>query len=185
MPIENYKPETCAHCGQDTSYVLGIDPGTAVIVKAVSAAIRAKGINAIHPKKEMEVPARDWSYRLAVNEGKLTSTQIGNFTRARVHGLIARIKGEPGNWCLTSKGGAFLRGEAVPRYAIVTKSTAEERSHKEEYFEPEANQVTIHEVNVPGEPMWEGISFEIREGRIVTKPTVKAKPPEPQGSLGV
>ena len=85
----NFEPEICECCGQAQTYLLPIDWGTALIVKAVARAIRLKGINAIHPVKEMEVPAKGWNYGMAINDGKLTSNQIGNFTRARVHGLIA------------------------------------------------------------------------------------------------
>lgn len=175
----NFEAEVCEHCGQAQTYLLPIDWGTALIVKAVAAAIRHKGINFIHPTKEMEVPAKEWSYERAIRDGVLTSTQIGNFTRARVHGLIARHQSEPGNWLLTKKGAQFLRGQRVPRLAVIRKSRRTEdkaRSHKEEYFEPEANTCTVHEIMHPGSkyPVWEGIDFDIIEGRIVED--VPAKP---------
>lgn len=125
----------------------------------------------IHPVKEMEVSAKDWSYDRAITEGVLTGTQIGNFTRARVHGLIARSKDNPGNWLLTKKGASFLRGDEIPRLAIIEKSRRVEggRSHKQDYYLPDIHRCTIHDITKRGSkvPMWEGIDFDIFEGRIV------------------
>lgn len=168
----------CDHCGQAETYLLPIDFGTAVIVKAVAAKIRLKGINIVHPTKEMEVPSDEWSYKRAIAEGVLTSMQIGNFTRARVHGLIARHHTETGNWLLTRKGAAFLRGDVIPRLAVIRKNRKTDenaRSHKEEYFEPETYTCTVHEITQKGSgyPVWEGIDFDIVEGRIVTDLPVK------------
>jgi len=166
MDRPNYKREKCGECGQFKTYLLPIDRGTAMIVKSVAAAVKIKGINIIHPKKEMEVQGKEWSYERAVGEGKLTSTQIGNFTRARVHGLIARVKSSAGNWCLTTKGGMFLRGEPAARFAVIRKNQDGSGSHKSDYFEPEKYQITIGEVSKDGE-FWRGIDFEIVEGHIV------------------
>lgn len=175
MPKNNYEftPQICECCGQALSYLLPIDWGTAVIVKAVAAAVRRKGINIIHPTKEMEVPANEWNYQRAITEGVLTSIQIGNFTRARVHGLIAKYEAEPGNWVLTTKGAQFLRHARIPRLAEVAKTTKGEdgaSSHKMRYHKPEVFTCTVDEIlNPAGEtPRWEGISFEIKEGRIIT-----------------
>lgn len=174
--VYNFKPDVCIACGQAKTYALPIDWGTALIVKAVAAAVRRKGINVIHPTKEMEVPGKEWSYERAVREGVLTSMQIGNFTRARVHGLIARYKKEPGNWVLTKKGAAFLRGHLVPRLAVIEKTRkgttdgGGSRSHKQAYFKPDEITCTIHEIRSrrkKGYPTWEGIDFDIVEGRIV------------------
>ena len=167
----NFEPEICTNCGQAETYLLPIDWGTALIVKAVAAAVRRKGINLIHPTKEMEVPATEWNYDRAVSEGVLTSTMIGNFTRARVHGLIARDRREPGNWLLTRKGAEFLRGGSIPRLAVIRKTTKTEegRSHKEEYFMDDQYTCTIRDLEAMKKdaPKWEGIDFDIVEGRIV------------------
>lgn len=166
MIEQDYQREVCGECGQFKTYLLALDRGTATIVKAVAAAIRNKGTNIIHPTKEMEVPAAEWTYERAVHAGVLTSMQIGNLTRARVHGLLARVKGEPGNWCLTTKGARFLRGEAVPRFAIIRKSRRGDGSHKEEYFEPERYTITVQELGREHET-WVAIDYEIIEGRVV------------------
>lgn len=163
---EGFKKEICGECGQAKTYLLPLDRGTTVIVSAFAAAVRHKGINVIHPTKEMEVPAKQWNLNRANTEGVLTSTQIGNLTRARVHGLLARVKGEAGNWCMTTKGAQFLKNVPVPRFAVMRKSTAEKRSHKDEYFEPEKYLITASELAREGEN-WAAIDFQIVDGRIV------------------
>ena len=145
-----FKAKKCGECGQSEAYLIPIDRGTAEIVIAIARAIREKGINVIHPRKELE------------SSGRMTSNQVGNLSRPHRHGLIAKIKGNPGNWCLTTKGARFLRGEAVQRFAIVSKVTG----HQEGYFEPAVYTITVRECLVKGE-QWEGIDFEIVGGRIV------------------
>jgi hypothetical protein len=34
-----------------------------------------------------------------------------NVTKLRFHALIAKVDGKPGFWCITARGGQFLRGE--------------------------------------------------------------------------
>src|SRR4030042_647169 len=144
-----YKPEECEHCGQTTTYLLGLDHGTADIVRAIAIKIGEKGINIVHPRKEMEGTT-------------LSSNQVGNLSRARFHGLIASVKGEKGNYLLTRKGAAFLRGESVPRYAIISKS----EGHQIGYFtNGEKFMVTIKDLLNEGE-YWEGINYDIVEGEV-------------------
>lgn len=150
-----YTPPVCSHCGQETEYVLAIDNGTAHIVKQIAKFIGRKGINAVHPRKEME-----GTY--------LTSNQVGNLTRARIHGLIARVDGNPGNYLLTRKGSKFLHGEAIAKYAIVKKSISGARSHNEGYFMPDEHQVVISDFDPKnGEGFWEGVGYEIVEGEVI------------------
>ncbi len=150
MNLPAYKPEICRECGQSKTYLIPLDHGTAEIVRAIAAAIREKGINVVHPRKEIEAA------------GYLDSNQVGNLSRPHRHGLIAKVKGEPGNWCLTSKGAQFLRGARVPKYAVVSKVTG----HQIGYFEQEILTTTIRECLTSGEK-WEGIDFEIVGGRIM------------------
>lgn len=167
----DYEPATCECCGQTTEYMVTLSRGAATIVKAIAAAIDKKGVNVIHPTKEMEVPKDQWTYQRAVSEGVLTASQIGNLTRPRIHGLIAKYKDEAGNWVLTRKGGDFLRGEAVPRLAVVAKGTGDRRSHKKRYHLPDKYKCTIHELTKGDQPQWEAIGFKIQNGRIVDIPT--------------
>lgn len=158
--VVKYQPEKCSCCGQTKTYVLAIDHGTVDIVKAVSVAIGRKGINCIHPRKEMEVSTA--TYFDNVRNGKLTSNQVGNLSRARFHGLIARIKNNPGNYCLTKKGAAFLRGEAIAKFAIISKAEKKQIG----YWMPETYTCMVgdfkHEVEY-----WQGINYDIVGGIIV------------------
>lgn len=145
----SYTSEVCSHCSQSMTYILAVDKGTVMIVKAIAQFIGRKGINIVHPRKEME--------------GRyLTSNQVGNLTRARSQGLIAAMKGNPGNYCLTSKGATFLRGEAIPKFAIISKSEKRQIG----YFEPEKHMVIVKDFTSSSE-MWEGIDYEIQEGRVI------------------
>ncbi len=144
-----YVPEVCECCQQTTTYLIGIDRGTVDIVKAIARFIGEKGINAVHPRKEME--------------GKtLTSNQVGNLSRPRFHGLIASLEGESGNYVLTRKGAQFLRGARIPRYAIISKSEGQQIG----YFEPEFYSVTVNQFNYLDQ-YWEGINYEINEGHVL------------------
>ena len=170
---EKYQPAVCDHCGLQTTYPLAVDRGTALIVKALSVAIRNKGINIVHPRKEMEVSRKDWSFARCINEGKVTSSMICNFIRPKTHGLIAPVKGEAGNWCLTKKGLAFLQGEPILKYVIARKTSKKTgRSHNGGYWGTE--MVTIDQFNKGGD-FWEPIGYTIQEGRVVHDLPVKPK----------
>ncbi len=158
---EPYKAERCKCCGQTLTYLLPIDRGTVDILRAISVAIYRKGINVIHPRKEMEI-SPGMAYDLMIKEGMLTSNQVGNLSRPRFHGLIARVKGNPGNYCLTPKGAKFLKGEYIPKFAIISK--AENRQIG--YYDPEEYSVIISDY-VSTDKYWEGINFDIIEGKIV------------------
>lgn len=151
-----FEAPVCEACSQTTQYVLPIDRGTVDILRAISVAIGRKGINAIHPRKEME------REKAAVGMGFLTSNQVGNLSRPRFHGLIASLDGAAGNYCLTKKGAKFLRGEAIPRYAIVSKS----EGHNIGYFHPEELVCRIADFKDP-EEYWEGIGYDIEDGKII------------------
>jgi len=159
----NYKPDSCESCGQTKTYVLGLDRGTIDIVKSICVAIRKKGINCIHPRKEMEVATRSKpDYQYLVTNGQLTSNQINNLSRPRFHGLIASVDDKPGNYCLTNKGLAFLKGQPVPRFAIISKA----ESKLEGYWHPDEHSVVIGDFK-PDTEYWEGCNYEIREGVVV------------------
>lgn len=141
----------CPCCNQTTTYVLSIDKGTVHIVKQIARFIEQKGINAVHPRDEMDGL---W----------LTSNEVGNLSRARFHGLIAGIEGNAGNYVLTKKGGQFLHGRSIPKYAIISKALG----HQIGYWEPENTMVTVKDFDGEGE-YWEGVNFEIEEGNIIHK----------------
>jgi len=160
----DYKAEVCPGCGQSTTYLLGIDRGTVDILKAIATAIRKKEINCVHPRKEMEIGHDQLDYFTMVREGKLTSNHVGNLSRPRFHGLIAKIKGKDmaGNYCLTSKGARFLKGEQIPKYAIISK----EAKHQIGYYDDDVHFCTIKDF-LPDVEYWEGIDFQIKSGEII------------------
>jgi hypothetical protein len=157
----DWESDICPHCRQSTTYLLAIDRGTVDIVKAISVAIGKKGVNLIHPRKEMEVSGSKLPYLQMVQEGKLTSNQVGNLSRARFHGLIAAIKGQTGNYCLTRKGASFLRGETVPRFAIISKAEKHQIGYLNE-------TCTIFDFT-PEVEYWHGINYTIEEGDVFRK----------------
>lgn len=140
----------CSCCGQATQYGLAIDKGTVKIVKEIALFIGKKGINIVHPRKEMEGV-------------ELTSNEVGNLTRARVHGLIAKVKGKnmAGNYCLTSKGAKFLRGEVVPKIAIVSKAEKKQIGYIENEY------CTINDKEINAGDYWNGLGYDIHEGKVV------------------
>ena len=158
---KDYKPETCACCNQTTTYLIPIDRGTVEIVKSIANAVRRKGINIVHPRKEMEISSENHNL---YSDGFLTSNQVGNLSRPRMHGLIAKVKGNPGNYCLTRKGAQFLKGVEIPRFAIISKA----EGHQIGYWQPETKTVNVRSFDKKGEAYWNGIDFEIQEGHIVT-----------------
>lgn len=144
-----FESEKCACCNQSVNYLVPIDYGTIRIVKQIAKFIGKKGINAVHPRKEME-----WSM--------LSSNEVGNLSRPRIHGLIAKIKDKPGNYCLTSKGSKFLHGESIPKFAIRSKT-----DHcTVGYYLPETFSVIVHDMQGDGD-YWDGINFSIEEGHII------------------
>ena len=140
--MKKYQPETCIGCHQTTTYRLGLDQGSAGIFIDIFKAICKKGINEIHPTREIEA----WK-----DKGKKWYST--NLSRPRFHGLIAFVKDKPGYYCLTKKAGIFLRNKPVSRYAIISKA----EGHQIGYWEPEVHQITLQELLKSSEiPFWEG-----------------------------
>jgi hypothetical protein len=142
-----YEPDKCSCCNQTTTYLLSIDTGTVDIVKAIARFIEKKGINCVHPRKELE------------GRG-LTSNQVGNLSRPCFHGLIAKVAGQTGNYLLTRKGSLFLRGGQIARHAIISK--VEKRQVG--YYKADTEVCTVKDFR-SGE-YWEGINYEIKEGQV-------------------
>lgn len=145
-----YMPDICPCCKQSCTYLICLDHGSVDTLKAISFFIRSKGINVVHPRKEME------------KIGLLTSNQVGNLPKLKKHGLIASVRGERGNYLLTRKGADFLKGSVIPRYAIISKV----EKHQLGYFAPEILTCAINDFNADGE-YWSGIDYEIIEGNII------------------
>ena len=148
----DYKPEVCECCTQSKTYILAIDKGTVAIARGVYQAVADKGHNNVHIAKEV------------MKDGYITPNQRSNVARPRAHGLIAKVKGERGNYLMTTKGADFLnRKRAIPKYAIMSKVTR----HQIGYYKPVLYQVTLDDVLKGEEDYWEAINYEISEGRVI------------------
>lgn len=141
-----FTPEKCEHCNQSTTYLLSVDRGTINILKQIARFIGKKGKNEVIPRKEM-LPEY------------LSSNDISNFIRPRAHGLIARVRGLTGAYCLTRKGADFLHGAKIAKYAIRSKSENKTLG----YLDPELHTAQISDYDTEG-PYWEGIAYDISEG---------------------
>lgn len=161
MSLEKFKAKVCTCCGQTEEYLMTIDAGTCDIVRAMSAAIRKKGENIIHPRREMELGKNQLDYKQMIKEGYLTSTMVGNLSKARSQGLIAQIEGKSGYYCLTRKGAEFLRGASIPKYAVMSKITG----HQIGYWHENEERVKLKDLIKSGD-YWE-IDFNIIDRRIV------------------
>ncbi len=166
---DKFVSPVCSHCNQTTQYDLGVDRGTVDILKAIATKIRLKGENAVHPRNEMEVSVREHlDYKDMVTMGVLTSNQINNLSRARYHGLIAKIDDRPGFYCLTQKGERFLAGEAIPRTAIIDKAKKMTIGYWHEERISPPWWVTIKDFK-PDQEYWEGMKFTISAGKVVPR----------------
>lgn len=150
----SYEPELCGCCGQTKTYALSVDKGTVEIVRAIAKFIEKKGVNIVHPRKELE-------------GNGLSSNQVGNLSRPRLHGLIAKVKGEAGNYLLTQKGSFFLNGEAIPRVAIIQKGIADNEGGARNIGYYKEVELTCKAKDFYNGEYWEGINYTIREGRVV------------------
>jgi len=167
---EKFKSPICEHCTQTTQYALAVDRGTVDILKAISVRIKIKGVNEVHPRKEMEYGGRETiNYKDMVTLGVITSNQVGNLSRARFHGLIARVKERPGTYCMTDKGERFLTGEAIPKFAIIDKTTKSQVGYWNSNRIGPPWWVTIRDFK-PDQEYWEGWeNYRIYAGKVVSR----------------
>lgn len=153
-----YEHQHCQTCGQKLTYELEIDKGTVELLTKIARFIRAKGINAVHLSKEM------------LKQGLITHHQVGNISRPRFHGLVAKVKGKAGNFSLTTKGLDFLRGEPISRTVIIKKASAEAPAHVIGHSD---EQVTISQIDREWGDYWSANGYSIEAGRVITYPPVK------------
>ena len=128
-----YKPNVCSGCMQTTDYELPLDKGSAYIVIAIANAQRRLNKKEVHLEKEMLADRKDyvniWEMAKA---GKMYMRQIDNVLRPKYHGLVAQGS-QSGTYLITKKGAKFLRGEAIPRTAIVEKRTHSKKAYWNEH----------------------------------------------------
>ncbi len=152
--IENIEDDAnvCQSCGQRLSYKGSVSRGTVQTLRAIAKFIEQKGINIVHLEKEM------------VQMGRLTGNQSGNAKGHMVRlGLLAHLKEEPGNYCLTEKAMGFLNGMPIPRHVSVSKRTEVKGSHTVTHSD---EMCTVNQFNKAGD-YWEVPGFEIRAGRVI------------------
>lgn len=133
-----FKAHTCDGCGQTKDYALPLSRGLAMATIAFYNAVQRLDRNRIHVAKDMVRPIEDFhgldpkrAYHRMVEAGYMTFRMEGNLSFLHRHGIVASGD-EPGVWILTKKGGAFLRGEEVPRVAIVSKVTGHQQGYWDE-----------------------------------------------------
>ncbi len=147
--LPKYKSPVCTNCGQTTHYSLSLDMGSAYIMIAIFNRVRIKRINHVHVAREMVIGKNTFpTLRQMVESGRMTTRMLGNITRCRMHGLIAFAgkKRYGGEFLITPKGARFLRGEVIPRTAIIAKrNQGDDRSNVGYHF-PEVDNITITEL---------------------------------------
>jgi hypothetical protein len=166
-----FEPEVCAGCGQTTEYPIALDKGSALLVAALARAIRRKGENRIHLVREMVADRRGYArIEDMVRDGKITLRMEGNRSRPRYHGLIAFADKGGGEYLLTPKGARFLRGESVPRVAVIDKAA----KRKKHYLNEEADRITFAELARADAPFWDE-AWEVDEATLALKRKVEAR----------
>jgi hypothetical protein len=148
-----FTPTRCECCGQTQEYVVAISKGIVLVLKKFSQHVKSKGVNVVHIEKEMVAP------RI------ITNNQYANVKILTAHGLLAKAKGEAGNYVLTRKGLEFLKGtHPVPKYAIISKVEKRMMGYHDEEFE-----VHISDFDKDSE-FWEGVGYDIKHGRVINEP---------------
>jgi len=135
-----------------------LDRGTVNIVKVIAKYIQKKGVNAVHLSKEL------------LAEELLTHHDVGNISRPRFHGLVAKVSENAGNYCLTNKGLDFLNGKQVESIALIKKATDKVPAYTIGYI---GEPVTIKDFDNEWGEWWSASGYEIQEGRVITQPKGK------------
>lgn len=106
---EPSEEDVCPHCGAKMqAYWHKLTPGLVSALVKLRAGIDKSKVNHINPDKDLDGTPHE-----------LKKSERSNLSKLRVHGLIAKYKeaGQhiKGEWLITRRGFAFLRGEeAVP-----------------------------------------------------------------------
>lgn len=157
-----FKAQVCECCGQTKDYALPLSRGLAMATIAIFNAIQRLERNRVHVGHEMVRPISDFgdkktAYRTMVSEGYMTFRMEGNLSFLHRHGIVASAQ-DAGEWLLTPKGGKFLRGEEVPKVAIVSKVTG----HQTGYW-AEGGMTTIGELLKASTPWWNAPMTEVED----------------------
>lgn len=147
------KHEYCQSCGSRLTYELSIDKGTVKILKTIAKAIKAKGINVINIAKEV------------LGNG-LDHNEIGNISRPRYHGLVAKVPGQVSNYALTRKGIDFLNGLPIQKTVIIRKGGILKPTHVIGHSD---ELVTINQIEKTWGEYWSADGYTIKEGKVINK----------------
>lgn len=142
-----------------------IDKGVVDMLKKIALHIGNRKENRCSPTRDLDL--------------RISAAQRANVTKLVRHGLIAHVakaKGSAGYFLLTRKGAGFLRGEPIPKYAIIEKAFKGQKSHLLEYFKPELHTCIVYEFADPEMPMWEGIGYDVMDGKTFPS-NMPVKPP--------
>lgn len=165
--IKDFIPKRCKDkdCGLAHEYLVSLDPGSAVILKAMAVRIGNKKINIVHPRKEMETKQK-MSLNEMIRNGMITSNMVGNLSKPRMHGLIAKV-GDAGNYCITRKGWLVLHDKSleIAKFAIRSKVTGRTIG----YHRQDLYTTTLGQLEAKTDNIWEGIGYEITEGHVYTE----------------
>lgn len=163
-----YTAHTCDQCGQTKDYALPLSRGLAMATIAFYNAVQRLRRNRVHVAKEMVRPIEDFwgddpkkAYHRMVEDGYMTFRMEGNLSFLHRHGIVAAAGDEAGVWILTKKGGAFLRGDEVPRVAIVSKVSG----HQEGYWD-EGGMTTISEL-LKASTVWWSAPITVNENETI------------------
>lgn len=102
--------ERCPHCGAKmAAYWHKLTPGILSALVKMRGGIARTQVNRINTEKDLVGSAYE-----------MTTWERSNLTKLRFHGLIAKYKEDDkhiaGEWLITKRGFAFLRGEeAIPK----------------------------------------------------------------------
>lgn len=164
--IKEYKAQRCPHCGQTETWLAKMSQGQEELLKAIATAIKRKGINVIHTAKE--IVRKDGTKTKELNiAGYITPSQNSNLTTIRSHGLIAKIQNNSGAYCLTTKGAQFLKGQPIPKVAVVSKVEKKQIGYLIPDETDPKNWYIVGKDNNEG--YWGG--FEINEGKVIKTET--------------
>lgn len=142
-----FTPTECECCGQTLDYDLPLSKGLVIMLLKIYNFGKAKGLNAVHLRKEME-------------GNTLTSNEVGNASHLIFHGLLKDLE-EAGNVAITKKGFDFLNGLEVEKTVIIKKGKYEVIG----YHNPEI-KTSIRKL-LKSDLYWEG--GYVKVGNIINK----------------
>jgi len=149
MTETNKIDERCECCSQRLYKPAVLSKGYAKMLVIISEFIEKKGVNVVHPEKEL--------FKL----GLFSVAQRVNMTVLGDHGLVAKHESH-GNWVLTRKGVDFLNGSEIWKVAAVEKATKRTVGHIEK-----EGKTTLKKLLGKNAPYWQGLGFTIESGRVI------------------